>query len=291
MDMLNAMQTFVAVAENNGITAAADKLGCSKAIVSRTLSLLEERLDVRLLNRTTRKVSLTEAGTEYLEHCRAILEQNAEIESRFAEKSLEPQGLLRISSPMSFGTQHITPVLPEFMEQYPKVQVDIQMTDRFVDIVEQGMDLAIRIGATGSDSLIVRKFAETKHQLAAAPSLIKQMGGEPKTVEELKNWPTIAYSLRTTAPPWQTTRGNNESERARSNNGDAMLRLAEAGVGAAYLPNFIIGDAIENGRLKVLLPGIAEEMTPLYVLYPHRRRLALKTRVFIDFMVQKFSNM
>ncbi len=174
MDMLNAMQTFVAVAENSGITAAADKLGCSKAIVSRTLSLLEERLDVRLLNRTTRKVSLTEAGTEYLEHCRAMLEQNAEIESRFAEKGLEPQGHLRISAPMTFGTQHITPVLPEFIDKYPKVQVDIQMTDRFVDIVEQGMDLAIRIGATGSDSLIVRKFAETQHQVAASPELIEK---------------------------------------------------------------------------------------------------------------------
>lgn len=291
MDMLNAMHTFVAVAENNGITAAADKMGCSKAIVSRTLSLLEERLDVRLLNRTTRKVSLTEAGSEYLEHCRAILEQNAEIESRFAEKSLEPQGLLRISSPMTFGTQHITPVLPLFMEKYPKVQVDIQMTDRFVDIVEQGMDLAIRIGATGSDSLIVRKFAETKHQLAASPALIEKMGGAPQTVDELKSWPMVTYSLRSAAPPWQTTRSNAEQERARSNNGEAMLRLAEAGVGAVYLPKFIMDEALREERLQVLLPGIAEEMTPLYVLYPHRRRLALKTRVFIDFMVETFSAM
>ncbi|GLQ18994.1 LysR family transcriptional regulator [Maritalea porphyrae] len=291
MDMLNAMQTFVAVAENSGITAAADKLGCSKAIVSRTLSLLEERLDVRLLNRTTRKVSLTEAGTEYLEHCRAMLEQNAEIESRFAEKGLEPQGHLRISSPMTFGTQHITPVLPEFIDKYPKVQVDIQMTDRFVDIVEQGMDLAIRIGATGSDSLIVRKFAETQHQVAASPELIEKMGGMPKTVEDLKSWPTVAYSLRTAAPSWQSSRVNPELERARSNNGEAILRLAEAGVGLAYIPTFIMEDSIKAGKLKVLLPGIAQESTPLYILYPHRRRLALKTRVFIDFMVQKFSNM
>jgi len=291
MDMLNAMQTFVAVAENSGITAAADKLGCSKAIVSRTLSLLEERLDVRLLNRTTRKVSLTEAGTEYLEHCRAMLEQNAEIESRFAEKGLEPQGHLRISAPMTFGTQHITPVLPEFIDKYPKVQVDIQMTDRFVDIVEQGMDLAIRIGATGSDSLIVRKFAETQHQVAASPELIEKMGGMPRTVEDLKSWPSVAYSLRTAAPSWQSSRVNPELERARSNNGEAILRLAEAGVGLAYIPTFIMEDSIKAGKLKVLLPGIAQESTPLYILYPHRRRLALKTRVFIDFMVQKFSNM
>ncbi|MFT6658662.1 LysR family transcriptional regulator [Maritalea sp.] len=291
MDMLNAMQTFVAVAENNGITAAADKLGCSKAIVSRTLSLLEERLDVRLLNRTTRKVSVTEAGTEYLEHCRAMLEQNAEIENRFAEKGLEPQGHLRISSPMTFGTQHITPVLPEFMEKYPKVQVDIQMTDRYVDIVEQGMDLAIRIGATGSDSLIVRKFAETLHQVVAAPALIKKMSGPPKTVDDLKSWPSVVYSLRAAAPSWQSTRSNTDLERARSNNGEAILKLAEAGVGYAYIPSFIVQDSIKAGNLQILLPGIAEETTPLYILYPHRRRLALKTRVFIDFMVQKFSNM
>lgn len=291
MDMLNAMQTFVAVAENSGITAAADKLGCSKAIVSRTLSLLEERLDVRLLNRTTRKVSLTEAGTEYLEHCRAMLEQNAEIENRFAEKGLEPQGLLRISSPMTFGTQHIAPILPEFMEKHPKVQIDLQMTDRYVDIVEQGMDLAIRIGATGSDSLIVRKFAETKHQIAASPELIAKMGGLPKTVEDLKAWPTVAYSLRSAAPTWQSTRAVTELERAKSNNGEAILKLVEAGMGYGYIPSFITQDSIEAGRLKVLLPGIAEESTPLYILYPHRRRLALKTRVFIDFMVHKFSNM
>ncbi|MGJ8528129.1 LysR family transcriptional regulator [Maritalea sp.] len=291
MDMLNAMQTFVAVAENSGITAAADKLGCSKAIVSRTLSLLEERLDVRLLNRTTRKVSLTEVGAEYLEHCRAILEQNAEIESRFAEKGLEPQGLLRISSPMTFGTQRITPLLPEFMEKHPKVQVDIQLSDRFVDIVEQGMDLAIRIGATGSDSLIVRKFAETKHIIVAAPNLIEKMGGEPSTVDGLKHWPSIGYTLRTATPVWQSIRTNSEFERARSNNGEAILRMTEAGVGMAYLPNFIVKDSVKEGKLKVLLPGLAEETTPLYVLYPHRRRLALKTRVFIDFLVHKFANM
>jgi len=289
MDMLNAMQTFVAVAENSGITAAADKLGCSKAIVSRTLSLLEERLDVRLLNRTTRKVSLTEVGAEYLEHCRAMLEQNAEIENRFAEKGLEPQGMLRISSPMTFGTQHIAPVLPEFMEKFPKVQIDLQMSDRYVDIVEQGLDLAIRIGATGSDSLIVRKLAETKHQIAASPVLIEKMGGLPNSVDELKTWPSVAYSLRTAAPGWQSTRNVAELERARSNNGEAILKMVEAGIGYAYIPTFIMQSSIDAGRLKLMLPGIAEETTPLYILYPHRRRLALKTRVFIDFMVQKFS--
>ncbi len=188
MDMLNAMQTFVAVAENHGITAASERLGCSKAIVSRTLSLLEERLDVRLLNRTTRRVSLTEAGSEYLEHCRNILEQNAEIESRFAEKSLEPQGRLRIAVPVTFGSQYIAPLLPKFLEKHGKVQVDLHMSDRYVDIIEEGMDMAIRIGATGSDSLIVRKFAETHHKLAASPALIKKMGGQPQrcgSVEKL----------------------------------------------------------------------------------------------------------
>jgi len=290
MDMLNAMQTFVAVAENNGITAAADKLGCSKAIVSRTLSLLEERLDVRLLNRTTRKVSLTEAGTEYLEHCRSILEQNDEIEGRFAEKGLEPQGQLRISSPLTFGTKFIAPALAEFLERHPKIQIDLQMTDRFVDIVEQGFDLAVRIGATGSDSLIVRKFAETKHLVAASPALIEKLG-KPQTVEDLKEWPSLAYTQRSNAPAWQSAKGHSGKEIAKSNNGEAIVQMAEDGAGFCYVPKFIAEDSLKSGKLQVLLPGVAEEITPLFVLYPHRRRLALKTRTFIDFMVEKFSHM
>lgn len=291
MDMLNAMQTFVAVAENHGITAASEKLGCSKAIVSRTLSLLEERLDVRLLNRTTRRVSLTEAGNEYLEHCRNILEQNAEIESRFAEKSLEPQGRLRIAVPVTFGSQYVAPLLPKFLERHKKVQVDLHMSDRYVDIIEEGMDLAIRIGATGSDSLIVRKFAETHHQLAASPELIERMGGKPKDVSDLKNWPSITYSLRQNAPAWQNFRVAPDSIRTSTNNGDTIVTLAEQGVGYCYLPTFILTPALERGSLVPMLENEANDTTPLYVLYPHRRRLPLKTRVFIDFMVENFSDL
>lgn len=291
MDMLNAMQTFVAVAENHGITAASEKLGCSKAIVSRTLSLLEERLDVRLLNRTTRRVSLTEAGNEYLEHCRTILEQNAEIESRFAEKSLEPQGRLRIAVPVTFGSQYVAPLLPKFLERHQKVQVDLHMSDRYVDIIEEGMDLAIRIGATGSDSLIVRKFAETSHHLAASPELIEKMGGKPKDISELKNWPSITYSLRQNAPSWQNFRVAPDTIRANTNNGDTIVTLAEKGVGYCYLPTFILNKSVESGALVTMLEQDASDTTPLYVLYPHRRRLPLKTRVFIDFMVENFSDL
>ncbi|AVX03930.1 LysR family transcriptional regulator [Maritalea myrionectae] len=291
MDMLNAMQTFVAVAENHGITAASERLGCSKAIVSRTLSLLEERLDVRLLNRTTRRVSLTEAGSEYLEHCRNILEQNAEIESRFAEKSLEPQGRLRIAVPVTFGSQYVAPLLPKFLERHNKVQVDLHMSDRYVDIIEEGMDMAIRIGATGSDSLIVRKFAETHHKLAASPELIKKMGGKPKDVSELKNWPSITYSLRQNSPNWQNFRVAPDTIRTSTNNGDTIVTLAEASVGYCYLPTFILNPALERGSLVPMLEDEVIDTTPLYVLYPHRRRLPLKTRVFIDFMVENFSDL
>lgn len=291
MDMLNAMQTFVAVAEHHGITAAAEKLGCSKAIVSRTLSLLEERLDVRLLNRTTRRVSLTEIGNEYLDHCRNILEQNAEIESRFAEKNLEAQGRLRVAVPVTFGSQYLAPQLPTFFQRHKKVQVDLHMSDRFVDIIEEGMDLAIRVGAAGSDSLISRKFAETRHQLAASPDLIERMGGLPQNTSDLKYWPSITYLLRQTAPAWQNFRVAPDSVRASTNNGDTIITLAEQGVGYCYVPTFILSPALARGTLVPMLEGEAHDTIPLYVLYPHRRRLPLKTRAFIDFVVENFSTL
>ncbi|WP_029040744.1 LysR family transcriptional regulator [Cucumibacter marinus] len=286
MDVLNAMSVFVAVAETGGITSAAERLGCSKAIVSRTLSLLEDRLNVRLLNRTTRKVSLTEAGQEYLDHCRAMLEQNYEIESRFAASALEPQGRLRVTAPVSFGIRHLGPVLPKFLELNPKVQIDLEMTDSFVDLVENGLDLAIRIGAAGQDSLITRKIGETVHVLAAAPALIKRMGGPPSSEAELRNWPILNYTLRTSPPPWSGARSFTANDRIRSNNGDVLIGMAEAGLGLCYMPRFLADQSIADGKLEIVLPDIATERTPIHVLYPHRRKLALKTRVFIDFLAE-----
>ena len=290
MDVLNAMKSFVAVAECGGITAAAERLGCSKAIVSRTLSMLEDHLNVRLLNRTTRRVSLTEIGSEYLEHCRLIIEQNEEIESRFADRSLEPQGRLRISVPVNFGITHIVPLLADFMTIYPKITLDLELSDRFVDIIEEGMDLAIRIGATGPDSLIVRKLGESHLKLVAAPSLIRQHGGPPVDVNALRAWPMLSYTLKAHAPPWANYRIGTDADIVRTNNGEAIAKLAADGVGVAYLPKFLIGPELESGALQVLLEGIAEEIAPIYVLYPHRRRLALKSRVFIDFLAQKLAD-
>jgi DNA-binding transcriptional LysR family regulator len=276
----------VAVAETQGITSAADRLGCSKAIVSRTLAQLEERLGARLVNRTTRRVSLTEAGEDYLDHARALLEQNEELESRFAESAVEPQGRLRVSAPVSFGISHIGPLLPAFFAEYPKVKLELDMSDRLVDLVDQGLDLAIRIGPTGSDSLVVRRIGETRHVLAGAPGLIEIMGGPPKNVQELAGWPMLNYSLKT-PPAWLQTRGQPENERMRSNNGDVLAAMAAAGIGLAYLPRFLITEAVAAGRLQILLPTSAYETSPIHAVFPHRRKLALKTRVFIEFLASR----
>lgn len=286
MDLFNAMSVFVAVAETQGITSAADRLGCSKAIVSRTLAQLEERLGTRLVNRTTRRVSLTEAGEDYLDHARAMLEQNDELESRFAESAVEPQGRLRVSAPVSFGISHIGPLLPAFFADYPKVKIDLDMNDRLVDLVEMGFDLGIRIGPTGSDSLVVRRIGETRHVLAGAPRLIEMMGGPPKNVQELGEWPILNYSLKT-PPGWLASRGQPEHERMRSNNGDVLAAMATAGIGLVYLPRFLITEAVAAGRLQILLPASAYETSPIHAVFPHRRRLALKTRVFIDFLASR----
>lgn len=286
MDLFNAMAVFVAVAETQGITSAADRLGCSKAIVSRTLAQLEDRLGTRLVNRTTRRVSLTEAGIDYLDHARAMMEQNDELESRFAESAVEPKGRLRVSAPVSFGISHVGPLLPDFLAEFPNVKLEIDMTDRLVDLVDLGFDLAIRIGPTGSESLVARRVAETRHVLAGAPGLIESMGGPPRTLQDVSRWPMLNYSLKT-PPAWLQVRGQHEHERIRSNNGDVLAVLAEAGVGLVYLPRFLITEALADGRLQILLPDEAYETSPIHAVFPHRRRLALKTRVFIDFLAAR----
>ncbi|MEX0627506.1 MAG: LysR family transcriptional regulator [Cucumibacter sp.] len=287
MDLFNAMTVFVAVAETGGITGAAKRLGCSKAIVSRTLAQLEERLGARLLNRTTRRVSPTEAGEDYLKHCRDTLEQNAEVEGRFAQSAIEPQGRLKVTAPVSFGISHVGPLLPGFFADYPKVRIELDMTDRVVDLVEQGFDLAIRIGPTGPDSLVVRRIGETRHVLVGSPALIELMGGPPKSTQDLAGWPMLTYALKATPPAWFAHRAVPENERLRSNNGDVLTGMAEAGMGLTYLPRFLVEAGIATGKLKILLPASAYETTPIHAVYPHRRKLAHKTRVFIDFLAEK----
>ncbi len=280
MDLFQSMRIFAAVVDENGITAAADKLGLSKALVSKTISLLEERLSTRLLNRTTRRIGLTEAGSEYLEHCRSMLEQNALAEAQLMSRSEAPSGLLKVSAPITFGLRFVAPLIPQFLADNPKVSVDLSLSDRFVDLMDDGIDLVVRVGEQAPDTAIVSRLSSTRHLLLAAPALIRRMG-KPDSPSDLESWPVIEYTLRANPFSWRASRSQPKVA-MRSNNGEVILNSAVAGQGLAYLPDFIAADAVERGDLQVMFPDETVEETPVVALYPSRRFLPLKTRAFID---------
>ncbi|MEM8547726.1 MAG: LysR family transcriptional regulator [Pseudomonadota bacterium] len=282
LDQFQAMRTFTAVVEENGITAAATRLGISKALVSKTISQLENRLQVRLLNRTTRRIALTEAGSNYLEHCRSIIEQVDTTQAELARQSATLSGTLRVSAPVSFGQHYVVPLANEFAADHPEVVVDLALADRFVDLVEEGIDLAVRVGHTAPQTAIMVKLLETRHLLVAAPDFLADRT-PPRAVSDVEGWPVLEYTLRDQPFSWRDSRSA-PTVRLRSNSGDALLAAAEAGLGLAYLPEFMVASALASGRLVAVLPEETTAPLPVVALYPSRHYLPAKTRRFLDFL-------
>lgn len=265
------------------MTAGGKKLGMSKALVSRTISGLEDRLKVRLLNRSTRRISLTEAGSVYLDHCHAVLERNDAAEARLAEVSQTVSGMLRINAPIDYGNRTLAPLLPRFLDRHPDLQIEIELTDSFVDLIEEGVDLLIRIGTTLPESAIARKFGETTLHLVASEQLIERRG-QPASLSELLDWPRIVYPPRPGPSGLERVR---HDAVLRSNNGEVLLAMAEAGLGYCYLPEFLIREAVEKGTLRTLLDdSTTPETLPIHALWPHRKHMSLKTRAFVDYLVE-----
>ncbi|MBF0185230.1 MAG: LysR family transcriptional regulator [Magnetococcales bacterium] len=292
MDRLQAMQTFIRVAEEGSFSAAARRLGISKALVSKQIGQLEESLQTRLLQRTTRQVQLTLEGAQHLESCRRILHDLQEAEEALAAMRREPSGLLRISAPISFAHRHLAPVLSDFLSMYPRIRIDLSVNDRHVDLIEEGFDMAVRIGQLADPSLIARRLAPIRLVLCAAPHYLQQHG-QPSHVDQLRHHSCLVYALtRTVATQWQPFDpeyfANHPLNRLRVNNGDTIRIAALQGLGLAILPSFLIAEDLQAGHLIALLPEHPLPETALHAVYPQQKHLSLKVRACIDLLADRF---
>ena len=294
MDRLGAMAVFARVVEAASFSGAAGELGLSKSAVSKQVSGLEDRLGLRLLNRTTRRLSLTEAGLAFYQGCRRVVFEAEAAEQAVTRLASAPRGRLRVNAPMSFGARHLGPALPAFMARYPELAVELVLNDRLVDLVEEGFDAGIRIARLEDTSLIARRLAPSQRLLCAAPAYLSAHGA-PRSIEDLRAHECLLYSYQTTGDAWPL-RGPGGDARLRvtgrlhSNNGDALLCAALGGLGIAFLPSFICGEDLRAGRLRRVLPAWRDAAeAAIFAVYPASRQLSPKVRVFIDFLVERFA--
>ena len=293
MQNLTDIAVFVKVVELSSFTAAADALDMSQPVVSKAVTRLEEKLGARLLNRTTRRLSLTEAGSElYARSVRALAEiENAELE--VARFQTEPRGTLRVSAPMSFSILHLGPVIQNFLDRFPGVTLELSLDDRQVDLIEEGFDLAIRIGRLQDSNLIARKIAPCRQVLCASPGYIAKRGA-PERPEDLLEHSCIIYSLLSAPREWRFTGPDGEIHTVpingalQSNNGLVNRAAAICGVGITLLPTFYLGEQLRSGELKPVLCKFKPQELAAYAVYPQRRNLMPKVRAFVDFLVATF---
>ncbi len=293
MDRLRAIEVFVAVASRGGFARAALALDTSPANVSRYITDLEAHLGTRLLNRSSRKLSLTESGEALFERGKSILEDVAEAEAITASASMQPRGRLRINAPLSFGVLHLAPLWPKFMQRHPEVELDVALIDRVVGIVEEGYDLAIRISRSGSTAHAARKLAASRNIVCASPAYLRKHG-KPKTPADLAGHACIGYTYAATADEWHFADAQGADHAVKvacvmhTNNGDTARAAALAGRGVIWQPSFLIGPDLRVGRLVPLLPGYRMPDIDVLAVYPSRRHVSAKVRVMIDFLAQAF---
>ena len=292
MDKFQGMQLFARVVESGSFTAAAEALGISRALASKLMQTLEESLGVRLLNRTTRRVSLTDAGRNYYQRVSEILAQLAEAEAEAAELQVEPRGRMRLSAPISFSTRHLAPALSEFQRRYPRVELNLELSDRLVDLVDEGFDLAIRIGKLADSSLVARRIASACLVMVAAPAYLERAGA-PRQPADLGKHNFMVYTLATRRDEVVLERdGRTEATRVRGNlhvdNGDYIAAAALAGHGISVLPTFIVGDHMKRGELVPVLEQWSIPSIGFHAVYAQTRSLPAMTRVLIDFLVERF---
>jgi len=284
------LEAFAAVVEARGFSAAARRLGRTTSSLSRQVRALEDRLGVRLLDRTTRRVSPTAAGRAFHERARSILAELAEAEAAVTHLEAEPRGRLRLSAPLDFGRLHLAGPLAGFAARHPGVSLDVELTDRFVDLVEEGFDVVVRIAQLADSSLHARRIAPCRRVLCASPGYLERLG-RPAGVADLAGHERIAYvpsgserwHFRSAGGP----RAIGVPERHRANNGELMRALAVAGQGIALLPTFIACDDLRAGRLVALFTDELDEDLAIHAVYPHRRHLSARVRLLVDHLVEE----
>jgi DNA-binding transcriptional LysR family regulator len=294
MDRFDAIRVFAQVVESGSFAKAAERLGLSTSATSRLVAELEAHLQTRLLNRTTRRVSLTESGQAFYERSVQLLADLHEAEDEAARATVVPRGTLRLTSSLNFGVRHLAPAIAEFLARHGEVRFDVSLSDRIVDLVEEGFDLGIRIGAAGSEHIVARKLGETQLVLCASPAYLARHG-VPRSPEELERHNCLTYEYVAPKNLWRfrdpsgAERSVRVSGSLQSNNGDLLAEVAARGAGIAFEPEFMVGPGLRAGRLVPLLPEYAPAPAPIYAVYPSRKHLSAKVRLFVDFLVERFA--
>lgn len=294
MDRLALLKTFCVVVSEGSFTRAAERLDTSNQLVSKYIAELEKQLDVRLFNRTTRKIHLTEAGQQCLEHAKHILESVEDMEGQLGLLNTSAKGVLRISAPVSFSTLHLSACLGAFQQQHPDVTIDLQLNDRKVDVIEEGFDVAIRAGQLSSSSFIAKRIAIIKLVLCASPSYIAQYG-MPKHPSDLNPEHYLEYAYINyddeSSELIQVLKANSQRYKPKLtvNNGEVLTDVAKMGQGYVLQPAFIAGQALKRGELVSILEDYMPRSIGLYAVYPHRKLVSNKLRVFVDFLSDYFA--
>ncbi len=294
MDRFLALTVFANVVEQGSFARAAGRLALSASAVSRHVADLETHLDTRLLNRTTRRLSLTESGQTFYERCVQLLADLGEAEEAVTAAAVIPRGTLKLTCSITFGIRHIAPALAAFAARHPQIRFDVELSDRAVDIVDEGIDLAIRIGDIGSRSLIGRKIGVTRLVCCAAPAYLARHPA-PKIPADLAAHACLSYEYARERNTWRFFDGDGNAHDVRiagpahANNGQMLCALAVAGMGIDFEPDFIVAPEVRAGHLVRLLPDYAPPSIDIYAAYPSRRHLSAKVRTFVDFLVARFA--
>ncbi len=284
---------FVAVMETGSFTGAAARLGTSSGQASKLVSRLESELGVRLLSRTTRAISPTEAGQAYFERLRPLLDEFDNLDAAVRDTSHAPRGRIRLTAPLTFGTVEITRALNDFACDFPDIELEVGFSDRLVNLVDEGFDLAVRVGRPGDSSMIARKLCDMRILVVGSPAYIEQHG-EPSAPADLSGFDCIIDTNFKEPGRWPfgTVADGQFSVQAqgriRYSSAEACLQAAEAGLGIACVPSFVAGDALRAGRVQRVLAGYEPEPYAVHALYPHSRHLAGKVRALVDFLVARY---
>jgi DNA-binding transcriptional LysR family regulator len=290
MDRIDAMQAFVAVADLRGFAPAARKLGLSPSGVTRLIAALEDRLGARLLQRTTRKVVLTDVGARYLERARRILADVEEAEGAAEGERVRPTGRLLVSAPVGFGRLHVSPVISVYLKRYPEVSAELRLSDRMINLVEDGVDLAIRIGHLPDSTLVARHVGEMRRIVVASQGYLAQRG-EPTTPEAIASHATIQFGAMTASPEWRFVEDGREvrvahTPRFTTNSADAAIQHAEQDGGLTRVLAYQAAEAVKAGRLKIILEKFEEPPLPIHLVYPTSRLLSAKVRALVDLVTE-----
>ena len=295
MDRFQALTAFARVVESGSFARAAERMDVSVSAVSRQVAELEAHLGARLLNRTTRRLSLTESGQAFYERCVQLLADLDEAEQAVTAASIVPRGTLRLTASIGFGIRYLAPAIAAFASQHPQLRFDIELSDRPVDLVDEGLDLAIRIGDIGSQALIGRRIGVAEMVCCAAPSYVAEHPPPPSTPDDLRRHACLTYAYSSEGNVWRFADASGRMHDVKvtgpmhANNGAMLTALSVAGGGIAIAPDFIVADDVRAGRLIRLLPGYKPPPININAAYPSRRHLSAKVRAFIDFLALRYA--